>query len=82
LRYLNDPATVGDIPKVVDFAREILDMQQRIEDLEYENARLREYERKYIEVIERDAKHASEMCGITLKAILDGVIVAPKLREE
>jgi len=49
--------------KVVDFARDILAMQDRIDWLEFEVARLSEYERKYHEAVHDSIAHNQQMLG-------------------
>lgn len=55
----------------VDFAYEVLEMQQRIEFLERELAHYKELHRINCESINRSEAHTKEMFSITLKSLLD-----------
>jgi hypothetical protein len=44
----------------VQIARSILEMQDRLMDLEYENERLREFEAKYKELLNSSVQHGME----------------------
>ena len=46
---------------VVDFAYQIIEMQNKIVELEIENARLRKYERDYHDMMEQSIQHSSAM---------------------
>ncbi len=49
----------------VDMARSILEMQERIRELEYEVARLRDYEAKYNDLLNSSIEHSEKnMAGI------------------
>lgn len=45
------------------FARDVLAMQERINELEYEVARLRDYEREYRELMASTLQHNATMLG-------------------
>jgi hypothetical protein len=52
---------------VVHFAHQVLAMQERIEDLEIENERLRKYEADYHELMNSSLSHNAAMMGNILK---------------
>jgi len=56
---------------VIDFAYEVLEMQQRIDFLERELYHYKELHRMNCESLDRSDKHTKEMIGLTFKAILD-----------
>lgn len=62
---------------VVDFAYQVIEMHERIRDLEFENNRLRQYEHDYHELLHSSLAHNQAMMGNTLKLFLTpGVIEA------
>jgi alpha-beta hydrolase superfamily lysophospholipase len=62
---------------VVDFAYQVIEMHERIRDLEFENNRLRQYEHDYHELLNESLAHNQAMMGNTLKLFLTpGVIEA------
>lgn len=62
---------------VVSFAREILQMQDRIDFLEGEVMELREYRDKYLELLDSSAAHSARMVGSLIAlAIKPGVLEA------
>ncbi len=64
---------------VLKFAHEVLAMQERIEDLEYENARLRRFEKDYNDLLNSSLQHNQEMSLNMLKVIMTpGVVEAMK----
>lgn len=68
---------------LVAFAKQIIDMQDRIEMLEAENARLRHYEAQYRELLNSSVDHSSMMAGGLLKlALIPGVIAACQAEQE
>jgi len=58
----------------VQMARSILEMQDRLMELEYENARLRGYEAKYNELLDSSLQHTQKnvACLFTLGLKLAG----------
>ena len=56
---------------VVDFAYEVLEMQQRIDFLERELEHYKELHRMNCESLDRSDAHTKEMIGMTFKALLD-----------
>jgi hypothetical protein len=68
---------------VIIFAKEILLMQSRIEDLEYENSRLRMFEDKYNTMLDESLEHSQRMVGTMLKLVMTpGVIEACQKSKE
>lgn len=63
---------------VVDFAYEVLEMQQRIDFLERELERYKELHRMNCESLDRSDAHTKEMIGMTFKAVLDPNSVVSK----
>jgi hypothetical protein len=62
---------------IVDFAYQVIEMQNRITDLEIENSRLRRFEHDYNELLNESLAHSHAMMGNTLKLFLTpGVIEA------
>ena len=62
---------------IVDFAYQVIEMQDRIERLEFENNRLRRFEHDYNELLNESLAHSHAMMGNTLKLFLTpGVIEA------
>jgi hypothetical protein len=62
---------------IVDFAYQVIEMNQRISDLEFENNRLRRFEHDYNELLNESLAHSHAMIGNTLKLFLTpGVIEA------
>jgi hypothetical protein len=62
---------------IVDFAYQVIEMNQRISDLEFENNRLRRFENDYNELLNESLAHSHAMIGNTLKLFLTpGVIEA------
>ena len=62
---------------IVDFAYQVIEMQNRITDLEIENSRLRRFEHDYNELLNDSLAHSHVMMGNTLKLFLTpGVIEA------
>lgn len=55
---------------VVKFAYQVIEMQGRIDYLESEVERLRQYERKYHEEIDASIKHGEKMMGNWLSLLL------------
>lgn len=47
--------------RVLDFANEIRDMHRELEYLRAENDELREYKRKYHELLDESVKHGEQM---------------------
>ncbi len=56
---------------VVDFAYEVLEMQQRIDFLERELEHYKELHRMNCESLDRSDAHTKEMIGMTFMALLD-----------
>ena len=62
---------------VVDFAYQILEMHDRIQHLEIENAKLREYRIMYDELLERNINHQEHMgTGLLNVVMTPGVLDA------
>lgn len=62
---------------VVDFAYQVIEMQDRITELEIENERLRRFEHDYNELLNDSLAHSHTMMGNTLKLFLTpGVVEA------
>jgi hypothetical protein len=62
---------------IVDFAYQVIEMNQRISDLEFENNHLRRFEHDYNELLNESLAHSHAMIGNTLKLFLTpGVIEA------
>lgn len=62
---------------VVDFAYQIIEMQNRIEILEHENARLQRYEHDYNELLNQSIQHSSNMMrGLMEVCMTPGVMKA------
>jgi hypothetical protein len=62
---------------IVDFAYQVIEMQNRIVDLEIENERLRKYEFDYNDLLDSSMKHNSAMmCNILNLCMTPGVIEA------
>jgi hypothetical protein len=62
---------------IVDFAYQVIEMNERIRDLEVENERLRRFEHDYNELLNDSLAHSQVMIGNTLKLFLTpGVIEA------
>ena len=62
---------------IVDFAYQVIEMNERIRDLEVENERLRRFEHDYNELLNESLAHSHAMIGNTLKLFLTpGVIEA------
>lgn len=62
---------------VVDFAYQVIEMQDRITELEIENDRLRRFEHDYNELLNDSLAHSHAMMGNTLKLFLTpGVVEA------
>lgn len=57
--------------RVVDFACEVIEMQERIDFLERELKHYKELHRMNCESLNRSDAHAKEMIGMTFKALLD-----------
>ena len=60
---------------VVDFARQIIAMQDKIADLQWENERLRKYEREYNELLNESLEHNQRMAGNMLALIMTPGVV-------
>lgn len=62
---------------IVNFAHDILAMQRRIEELEFQVERLLPYEAKYHQLIDEGIQHSQQMLGGILKlAMTPGVMDA------
>jgi hypothetical protein len=62
---------------IVDFAYQVIEMKQRISNLEFENNRLRRIEHEYNELLNESLAHNQVMIDNTLKLFLiPGVIEA------
>ena len=62
---------------IVNFAYQVIEMNRRISDLEFENNRLRRFEHDYNELLNESLAHSHAMIGNTLKLFLTpGVIEA------
>ena len=57
--------------KIIDFAYEVLAMQDRIDFLERELDHYKELHRINCESLDSSDKHTKEMIGLTFKAMLD-----------
>jgi hypothetical protein len=53
-----------------DFARQILSMERKIQDLTAENERLAGFEKKYNDLMSESISHSSAMIGNTVKMLL------------
>lgn len=68
---------------VVDFAKQIIEMQNKIDDLEYELSRCRKYEQRYRDLLDSSLQHSGQMVGNMLNALLDqGSAINIGLREK
>ena len=47
----------------LQFARDVMDMHERIQELESEVARLQDYQRKYHELLDDSTQHNQNMLG-------------------
>lgn len=66
-------------PTVVDFAHQVLDMHDRVQQLEAENAELREYRQRYVDELHRGIAHSGHMLtGMLELAMKPGVMDAIK----
>ena len=63
---------------VVNFAYEILEMQARIQELEIENAKLREYRNKYDDLLSSSVAHNETMMFNILKVAMTPDIIQTK----
>lgn len=64
-------------PAAVDLAYEVIDMYERIQQLEFEVARLRDYERKYHDEVMAGIRHGEKMMsGLFAIAMTPGVLGA------
>jgi hypothetical protein len=62
---------------IVDFAYQVIEMNEKIRELEFENERLRQYERDYHKLLNSSLSHNQEMIGNTLRLFMTpGVIEA------
>lgn len=62
---------------VVDFAYQVIEMHNKITDLEIENERLRQYKKDYNDLLNNSLAHSQETMGNTLKLFLTpGVVEA------
>jgi hypothetical protein len=62
---------------IVDFAYQVIEMNERIRDLEFENERLRRFEHDYNELLNDSLAHSHAMMGNTLRLFLTpGVVEA------
>ena len=62
---------------IVDFAYQVIEMQNRIVDLEIENSRLRKYESDYHDLIDSSNRHNQAMMSNILNLCMTpGVIEA------
>lgn len=64
--------------RVVDFAYEVIEMQERIDFLERELKHYKELHRMSCESLDRSDAHTKEMIGMTFKALLDPNSVVSK----
>lgn len=70
----DDYAFFPRVPKVVQFAEEILAMHDRNERLERENAELRDYRQKYMDLLDKDIKHDRQiLSGLLQVSMTPGV---------
>jgi hypothetical protein len=51
----------GSVNSAVAFARDVIQMQDRIEELEWRLERAEEYERKYHELLDQSLAHSQHM---------------------
>ncbi len=75
------------IPSIVDFAYDIIHMQEEIEQLRHERDHYKKLHEMNCDALNRSDKHTREMTGLMLKAVLDPDSVINKghaaiLREE
>ena len=62
---------------IVDFAYQVIEMNERIRNLEFENSSPRRFEHDYNELLNESLAHRHSMMGNTLKLFLiPGVIEA------
>jgi hypothetical protein len=67
---------------IVDFAYQVIEMNERIRDLEFENSRLRRFEHDYNELLNDSLAHSHAMIGNTLRLFLTpGVVEACQANE-
>ena len=64
---------------VIDFARQIINMEWRIEELEIENEKLKGYEKMYNELLDSSISHNHVMMGHLLNACLDVAVVRSEM---
>jgi len=55
---------------VVDFAYQIINMQRRIEELEFKLQRVSKYEEEYRTILDSSTKHSEAMMRNTIKMLL------------
>jgi hypothetical protein len=66
-----------NVPMAVQMAVDVLDMQHELERLREENEELRQYRKKYIELLDADIAHGQHMMGGLLElALKPGVLDA------
>jgi hypothetical protein len=62
---------------IVDFAHQVIEMNERIRELEFENTRLRQYEHDYYDLLNNSLAHNEAMIGNTLRLFMTpGVLEA------
>lgn len=70
-------------PDVVNFAHDILDMNQELVMLRKEVERLKEYEQKYFDLLSESIKHGQDMMGnILMLTLTPGVTEAMQAHAE
>jgi hypothetical protein len=64
-------------PSVVDFARQIIIMQETLDQQKEELKELRDYRKKYMDLLDQSISHGREMMGGILQlAMTEGVMEA------
>lgn len=61
--------------KIVDFAYQVIEMNEKIRELEFENERLRQYEHDYYELLNSSLSHNQEMIVNTLRLAMTPRVV-------
>lgn len=66
---------------LINFAYEILEMQARIQELEIENAKLRDYRNKYDDLLTSSVAHNENMMFNIMKVAMTPGVMQTKTKE-
>ena len=71
--------TSRTFPSIVDYAYEIIRMDQEIQDLRAEVERLAYYKEQYLKLLDESSRHTNKMFGIAIAGSLGDIELAKQI---